>query len=99
MVSDRDSWLCGQIVEKAQDGVIYSDREGVIRLWNSGAERIFGYSTGEALGQSLDLIIPEPLRTRHWEGYGKVMETGKSRYESDLLAVPALRKDGSRISI
>jgi len=99
MASDRDSWLCGQIVEKARDGVIYSDREGVIRLWNSGAERIFGYSTGEALGQSLDLIIPEPLRTRHWEGYGKVMETGKSRYESDLLAVPALRKDGSRISI
>jgi PAS domain S-box-containing protein len=91
--------LYGSIVENARDAVIYSDREGLIRLWNTGAERMFGYSRSEAMGQSLDLIIPESLRSRHWEGYHKVMAAGTSRYESDLLAVPALRKDGSRISV
>lgn len=95
----QDSQLYREIVEKARDAVIYSDREGLIRLWNVGAEAVFGYSKLEALGESLDLIIPESLRERHWEGYHKVMAKGRSRYESDLLAVPALRKDGSRISV
>jgi PAS domain S-box-containing protein len=96
---DQDACLSREIVEKARDAVIYSDHEGLIRLWNAGAEAIFGYSKLEALGESLDLIIPESLRERHWEGYHKVTATGRSRYESDLLAVPALRKDGSRISV
>jgi PAS domain S-box-containing protein len=82
------------------DAVIAADRDGVIRFWNPGAERIFGYSTQEALGRSLDLIIPERLRARHWEGYARVMATGESRYgEGDLLSVPALRKDGATISV
>jgi PAS domain S-box-containing protein len=95
----RNEWLYRTIVENARDAVVYSDREGLIRLWNTGAERMFGYSRSEALGQSLDLLIPEPLRSRHWEGYHKVMASGTSRYESDLLAVPALKMDGSRISV
>ena len=99
MTLDRNARLYREIVEKALDAVIYSDREGLIRLWNIGAERMFGYSRSEALGQSLDLIVPESLRNRHWEGYHRVMATGRSRYESDLLAVPAVRKDGSRISV
>jgi PAS domain S-box-containing protein len=99
MTLDSNEWLYREIVEKAQDAVIYSDREGLIRLWNTGAETIFGYSTSEALGQSLDLIIPEPLRIRHWEGYHRVMAEGRSRYQSELLAVPAVRKDGTRISV
>src|SRR5262249_28160193 len=67
---------------------------------NAGAERIFGYAAAEALGQSLDLIIPERLRARHWEGFRRVMQTGKSRYDAgDLLAVPAQRKGGTRISV
>lgn len=82
------------------DAIVAADNDGVIRFWNPGAERIFGYARDEALGRSLDLIIPERLRQRHWEGYRTVMETGQSRYgESDLLAVPALRKDGSAISV
>lgn len=93
------SQLCRTIVENAQDAVIYSDRNGLIQLWNIGAERIFGFSQAEVLGRSLDLIIPESLRERHWEGYRKVMTEGRSRYESDLLAVPALTKDGGRISV
>lgn len=87
------------IVEDARDAVIHSDREGLIRLWNTGAELMFGHSRSEALGASLDLIIPESLRSRHWEGYHRVMAEGRSRYTSDLLAVPALKKDGSRISV
>lgn len=99
MTAEREERLYRIIVEEARDAVVYSDREGLIRLWNNGAEHLFGYSKAEALGQSLDLIIPDSLRSRHWEGYHRVMETGTSRYQSDLLAVPAIRKDGSRISV
>jgi len=92
-------WLCQQIVEGTQEAIIFADRDGVIRLWNAGAEAMFGYSTAEAIGQSLDLIIPERQRGRHWEGYHKVMATGVTRYGKELLAVPAVRKDGTRISL
>jgi PAS domain S-box-containing protein len=79
--------------------ILFADREGKIRLWNSGAETMFGYTEKEALGQSLDLIVPERQRARHWEGWVKVMATGVTKYGRDPLAVPAMRKDGSRISI
>lgn len=92
-------WLCQRIVEETQVAIIFSDRDGIIRLWNSGAEAMFGYRAGEALGQSLDLIVPERQRSRHWEGYTRVMGTGVTRYGRELLAVPALTKDGKRISI
>jgi PAS domain S-box-containing protein len=92
-------WLYRQIVDETQDAIIFANRGGQIDLWNSGAESIFGYSAREAMGQSLDLIIPEKLRTRHWEGYHKVMASGSTRYGGELLAVPAIRKDGTRISI
>src|SRR5450631_4277802 len=87
-------WLNSTIVAESCDAIMYSDRSGIIRLWNSGAERMFGYSAEEALGQSLDLIIPENLRGRHWDGYYRVMESGSSRYSSEMLSAPALRKDG-----
>ena len=86
------------IIEQAPDAILYADREGLIRLWNRGAELMFGFSADEAIGQSLDLIIPERLRGRHWEGYFKVMETGVSRYGTDLLSVPALHRDGRQLS-
>jgi PAS domain S-box-containing protein len=82
------------------DAVIYADADGLIRFWNNGAERIFGFDEAEALGQSLDIIVPENLRHRHWEGYDKTMRTGETRYGAgDVLAVPAVRRDGSRISV
>jgi PAS domain S-box-containing protein len=87
-------------VTEAPDAVIYADAEGAIRVWNRGAERIFGYTAGEALGASLDIIIPERLRARHWTGYRETMATGRTRYDAgDLLAVPAVRKDGTPISV
>ena len=92
-------WLCRQIVEETQDAIIFADRDGIIRLWNSGAEVMFGYKTDEVLGQSLDLIIPDKLRGRHWDGYREVMATGVTRYGRELLAVPSIRKDGTRISL
>jgi PAS domain S-box-containing protein len=91
--------IAARIVEDAADAVLFSDREGKILVWNRGAERIFGFTAEEALGKSLDLIIPERLRARHWEGWDRVMQTGVTRYATDVLAVPALRKDGSTISI
>jgi len=91
-------WLADTIVNASSDAIMFSDREGIIRLWNSGAEKMFGFTAVEALGQSLDLIIPENLRGRHWDGYWRVMESGSSRYSADLLSAPALRKDGTRIS-
>ena len=87
------------IVDAMPEGVVYADREGIIRLWNRGAETIFGYRRQDALGQTLDLIIPERWRARHWDGYRTVMQTGVTRYGIDLLAVPASRSDGTRISI
>jgi PAS domain S-box-containing protein len=94
-----NEWLCRQIVDHTRDAIIFANRDGQIEFWNSGAESIFGYRAEEALGQGLDLIIPEKLRPRHWEGYRKVMATGSTRYGLELLAVPAMRKDGTSISI
>ena len=93
------SWLCERIVEDSQAGIIFADEHGIIRLWNAGAEAMFGYSAAEAVGQSMELIIPERQRPRHNEGYARVMQTGITKYGRDVLAVPALRKDGARISI
>jgi PAS domain S-box-containing protein len=97
-VHDR-MWLCERIVDASGDAVVFADRNGVIRLWNRGAEDIFGYSSAEAIGHTLDLIIPEKLRERHWDGYRRVMQTGVTRYGREVLAVPATHKDGSRRSI
>jgi PAS domain S-box-containing protein len=91
---------CQQLVAAVSDAVIVSDAGGAIVLWNAGAERIFGHTEDEALGQSLDLITPERLRQRHWEGYHKSMETGTTRYGAgDMLRVPAVHKDGRAVSI
>jgi len=87
------------LVAAAGDAIILADTGGTIRLWNPAAERIFGFSPSEVLGSSLDLIIPERLRARHWAGYREVMRTGQTRYGADVLRVPAIRKDGIRISI
>ena len=88
-----------QVVEVIGDAVIASDPGGVITMWNPAAERIFGFTKAEALGQSLDLIIPEAQRKRHWDGYHKTMETGETRYATDVLRVPALHKNGHSLSI
>jgi PAS domain S-box-containing protein len=88
------------ILATVSDAIIATDRDGVINFWNPGAARIFGFTAEEAIGRSLDLIIPENLRARHWEGYRQVMVSGESRYGAgELLSVPGLTSDGRRISV
>lgn len=91
--------LMEQVLDNAPDAILIADKEGIIRYWNSGAETLFGQTAAEAVGESLDLIIPENLRGRHWEGYGRVMATGETKYQTGLLAAPGQRKDGSRVSL
>ena len=94
------SGLTDAILSTVSDAIVAADEDGVVRFWNPGAERIFGYASAEAVGLTLDIIIPERQRARHWAGYRQVMVTGESRYgRGDVLAVPGVRKDGTRISL
>ena len=88
-----------ELVSAVGDAVVVSDASGAITLWNKAAERLFGYTEAEALGQSLDLMIPERLRAKHWDGYQKTMETGTTRYGTEVLQVPAIDKAGRSFSI
>lgn len=88
-----------QTLDRSQDAILIADREGIIRYWNAGAERILGFPASEALGQSLDLFIPEKLRGRHWEGYHRVMASGETKYLTGLLSSPGIRKNGSQVSL
>lgn len=87
------------LISALGDAVVVCDVAGAIILWNPAAERMFGFSQAEALGQSLDIIIPERMRARHWEGYKVTMETGVTKYGNDVLRVPAITKSGETISI
>ena len=87
------------VVAAIGDAVIVSDAKGNVIVWNPAAERLFGWTEAEALGQSMDMIIPERLRKRHWEGYDKSMQTGQTRYAHDVLRVPAVDKSGRAMSI
>jgi PAS domain S-box-containing protein len=89
-----------RLVVDCPEAIVYADASGRIRFWNAAATRIFGFTEGEALGESLDVIIPERLRAPHWQGYAHVMKGGESRYGGgDLLSVPARHKDGRQISV
>jgi PAS domain S-box-containing protein len=88
-----------QLVETLGDAIVVADASGAISLWNPAAEHLFGFTPAEALGNSLDLIIPERLRARHWAGFGKSMAKGETRYARDVLRVPAVHKDGRALSI
>ena len=92
--------LCRRILEGSPDAVLVSGHDGLIKAWNEASTRLFGFGVGEAIGQSMDLIIPERLRGRHWQGWDHVMETGVTRYGAgQLLAVPATHKDGRTLSV
>ena len=95
---DKD-WLAQAVVRAAPEAIVACDPSGTIVLWNGGAERIFGYPAGDALGQNLDLIVSEKQRARHWAGYETTMATGATKYGDALLTVPATHRDGRRLSI
>ena len=88
-----------KLVNAVGDAVIAADASGAIIFWNPAATRLFGYAQDEAMGQSLDLITPQRHQKRHWDGYYKTMQTGKTKYGHDVLKVPAVHKDGHALSI
>ncbi len=85
------SWL----IEQSPDATIYSDKEGRIRLWNAAAEKMFGFSAEQVLGQSLDIIIPESLRKAHWRGFDAAIAAGVTKHSGKPMPTKALRADGS----
>ena len=87
------------LVTGVGDGVMAANAQGLITLWNPACTRLFGFTEAEALGKSLDLIIPQRQQKPHWEGYDKTMETGITKYGNDVLRVPAVHKDGHTLSI
>ncbi len=87
------------LVGAVGDAVVAAGTDGNIVLWNPACERMFGHTEAEALGKSLDIIIPQRQQQRHWDGYNKTMETGITRYGNDVLRVPAVHKDGHTLSI
>jgi PAS domain S-box-containing protein len=86
-------------VEQSPDGIIFADRQGTVRLWNPAAARIFGYSPAEAVGQSLDIIVPARFRQDHWSGYCQAIAEGKTRYAGQALPTRSVRKDGTPIYV
>ena len=87
------------LVEQAPDAMIFADRDGVIRAWNAAAERIFGFSNETAIGQDLNIIVPEGLRDAHWQGYDRALAAGDTKYRGQALPTKALRADGSQIYV
>ena len=88
-----------ELVFAVGDAIMASDASGAITLWNPACERMFGFTEAQALGKSLDIIIPQRQQQRHWDGYTKTMETGITKYGNDMLRVPAVHKDGRTLSI
>src|SRR5580692_5688609 len=97
---DLTAHIAQALLATPSDAILATDRDGVIRFWNPGAELIFGLPAEAAIGQTLDLIIPENLRARHWQGWRQAVTAERSRYGAgELLAVPAITADGRRISV
>ena len=94
---ERD--LFQAIVDQSPDAIIFADRHGTVRLWNRGAEDIFGYSAAEILGNSLDVIIPERLRSAHWEGFRRAIDTAQTKHRGRVMTTRSVHKDGSKLYV
>ncbi|MBI3368636.1 MAG: PAS domain S-box protein [Burkholderiales bacterium] len=91
--------LADLILEHAAEAVIYADREGVIQRWNAAAAAMFGFSAAQALGQNLDLVIPEHLRKGHWRGFDAAMANGKTRLGGRPTLTRGLHKSGQKLYV
>lgn len=87
------------IVQGIGDALIYSDRAGVIRFWSEGATALFGFSAEDALGASLDLIVPEKMRAAHWRGFHAAVESGESHYTGRVMRTKALHKTDAKVYV
>lgn len=88
-----------QLTDVAGDGIVISDAKGIITYWNDACTRIFGFTKEDAIGESLDIIIPDNQQKPHWDGYEVTMNSGETKYGTSILRVPAVNKAGERISI
>lgn len=91
--------ICQKIVEASSEAIIFADREGLIRLWNRGAELIFGYAPDEVLGHSLDVIVPERLRRAHWEAFDRALDTGRTKHTDRVLTTRSMHKNGAKLYV
>ena len=89
----------GHIVAQIPEAVVFADTGGVIRVWNGGAEAVFGFSAAEAVGSSLDIIIAERFRRAHWEGYHRAMASGHTRHGAQVRTTRAIHKDGRKLYV
>jgi PAS domain S-box-containing protein len=87
------------VVDQSPDAMIFADRDGLIRIWNARAEEMFGYTASEAIGRSLDLIIPPHLRAAHWRGYRAAMASGRTRLGGNAMLTRATHRDGSKVYV
>ena len=99
MASEAQNIDTASIIRQAPDAMIYADRDGIIRIWNPAAERIFGFAAQDAIGKDLNIIIPESLQERHWTGYDRALADGDTKYRGQSLPTKALRADGSQIYV
>ena len=98
-LESADFTLFQAIVEQAPDAIIVAGRDGAIKVWNRGAETIFGYAAAEVLGKSLDVIIPERLRAAHWEGFHRAIDTGRTKHGNRVLTTRSIHKNGSKLYV
>lgn len=94
-----ESSLSQAIVDQAPDAIIFADRDGTIRVWNRGAEAVFGFAAAEVLGESLDVIIPERLRAAHWEGFRRAIDAGQTKYGNRVMTTRSVHKNGSKLYV
>lgn len=97
MVEETAGPLCAAVIEQCADAIIFADREGRITLWNAAAARMFGFSVEEALGQSLDIVIPQHLRARHWAGYRDAIESGNTKHSGRPMLTKGLHRSGATL--
>jgi PAS domain S-box-containing protein len=92
--------LYSQLVQGMAEAVIIASNDGTILEWNAAAERVFGWSRQQAVGENIDMLIPDNQKDQHWEGYDRVLEAGQSKYsDGSLLSVSSLKSDGTRVGI
>ena len=97
--TEASSDLFEAIVAQAPDVIIFADCKGMIRVWNHGAETVFGHVASEVLGDSLDVIIPERLRKAHWNGFHKAIDSGQTKHRNKVLTTRSVHKDGSKLYV
>src|SRR5688500_8961535 len=95
VLMESDPKIARLLVDQAPDAVIFAGTDGTIQEWNAAAEALFGHSATDAIGQSLDLIVPERFREAHWKGFDRALGEGDTKYRGQALPTRSMRKDGS----